>query len=80
MPTKSALFNVLDAWVEAARFYADVQYVMALRMMRLALGVSPAATEAWQVSEKVFLVQRPRHPAGRTDVLARTVPSQQPTG
>jgi len=41
MPTKSALFNVLDAWVEAARFYADVQYVMALRMMRLALGVSP---------------------------------------
>jgi len=37
MPTKRALFNVLDAWVEAARFYADVQHVMALRMMRLAL-------------------------------------------
>jgi hypothetical protein len=29
---------------------------------------------------KYFLVQRPRHPAGRTDVLAQTVPSQQPTG
>ena len=29
---------------------------------------------------KYFLVQRPRRPAGRTDVLARTVPSQQPTG
>ena len=39
--TKSALFNFLDTWLEPARFYADVQYVMALRMMRLALGVSP---------------------------------------
>jgi hypothetical protein len=44
----------LDTWLEPARFYADVQYVMALRMMRLALGGSPAATEARQmVSEKV---------------------------
>jgi len=52
--TKSALFNFLDTWLEPARFYADVQYVMALRMMRLALGGSPAATEARQmVSEKV---------------------------
>ena len=52
--TKSALFNFLDMWLEPARFYADVQYVMALRMMRLALGGSPAATEARQmVSEKV---------------------------
>jgi hypothetical protein len=49
MPTKRALFNVLDAWVEAARFYADVQHVMALRMMRLALCVSapyPGSSEA----------------------------------
>ena len=52
--TKSVLFNVLDTWLEPARFYADVQYVMALRMMRLALGGSPAATETWNmVSEKV---------------------------
>jgi len=29
---------------------------------------------------KYFLVQRPRRPVGRTDVLARTVPVQPPTG
>ncbi len=52
--TKSALFNFFDKWLDSARFCADVQYVMALRMMRLALGGSPAATEARQmVSEKV---------------------------
>jgi hypothetical protein len=52
--TKSALFNFFDTWLEPARFCADVQYVMALRMMRLALGGPPAATETWQmVSEKV---------------------------
>jgi hypothetical protein len=36
--TKSALFNFFDTWLEPARVYADVQYVMALRTMRLALG------------------------------------------
>jgi hypothetical protein len=47
--TKSALFNFFDTWLEPARFYADVQYVMALRMMRLALWVSapyPGSSEA----------------------------------
>ena len=57
--TKSALFNFLDTWLEPARFYADVQYVMALRMMRLALGGSPAVTEIRQmVSEKAFALKR----------------------
>jgi len=57
--TKSVLFNVLDTWLEPARFYADVQYVIALRMMRLALGGSPAVTEVRQmVSEKVFALNR----------------------
>jgi hypothetical protein len=50
----SALFNVLNAWLEASRFCADVQRVMALRMVRLASGGPLATTEAWQmVSEKV---------------------------
>ncbi len=50
--TKGALFNVLDTWLAAARFCADVQYLMALQMMRLALGGSPVATEAPQVGLK----------------------------
>jgi len=51
---KSTLFHFFDTWLEPARFCADVQYVMALRMMRLALGGPPAETETWQmVSEKV---------------------------
>ena len=50
----SDLFNVVSAWLEAARFSADVQRVMALRMMRLASGGPLAVTEAWRmVSEKV---------------------------
>jgi hypothetical protein len=45
----------LNTWLEAARFCADVQHVIALRMMRLASGDPLATTEAWQmVSEKVF--------------------------
>jgi hypothetical protein len=50
----SALFDVLSTWLEAARFGADVQRVMTLRMMRLASGGPLATTEAWQmVSEKI---------------------------
>ena len=42
-------------WLEAARFCADVQGVIALRMMRLASGDPLAITEAWQmVSEKSY--------------------------
>jgi hypothetical protein len=49
-----ALFKALDHWFEAARFGADVQRVMALRLMRLASGGPGAATEARQmVTEKV---------------------------
>jgi len=49
-----ALFDVLNAWIEAAHFGADVQRVMALRMMRIASGGPDAVTEAQQmVSEKV---------------------------
>jgi hypothetical protein len=48
------LFKVLDHWFEAARFGADVQRVMTLRIMRLASGGPGAVTEAQQmVSEKV---------------------------
>jgi len=49
-----ALFKALDHWFEAARFGADVQQVMALRIMRLASGGPDAATEAQQmISEKL---------------------------
>jgi hypothetical protein len=48
------LFNVLNSWMEAARFGADVQRVMALRIMRIAAGGPDAATETQQmISEKV---------------------------
>jgi hypothetical protein len=48
------LFNVMNTWLEAMRFGADVQRVVALRMMRLASGGPLAATEARQmISEKV---------------------------
>ena len=48
------MFNLLTTWVEAARFGADVQDVMMLRMARLASGGPPAATEAQSMlSEKV---------------------------
>ena len=48
------LFKALDQWFEAARFGADVQQVMTLRIMRIASGGPGAATEAQQmVSEKL---------------------------
>jgi hypothetical protein len=48
------LFNLISTWFEAARFGADVQHVMTLRMMRLASGGPCAVTEVWQmISEKV---------------------------
>lgn len=48
------MFNLLNPWIEAARFSADVQRVMALRMRRLASGGPIAAAEAHQMfSEKV---------------------------
>jgi hypothetical protein len=52
---ESVLINLLlNGWIEAARFGADVQHVMALRMRRLALGGPLAVTEARQMfSEKV---------------------------
>jgi hypothetical protein len=51
---KSILFDVINTWLEAVRFGADIQRVMALRMMRLASGGPLAATEARQmVAEKV---------------------------
>jgi hypothetical protein len=49
------LFNVMNAWFEAARFGADIQNVIALRILRLAGGGPLAATEARRmISEKVF--------------------------
>lgn len=44
----------MSSWFEAARFGADMQRVIALRMMRLASGGPLAETEARRmVSEKV---------------------------
>ncbi len=46
--------SMMNAWFEAARFGADSQNVIAMRMMRLASGGPLAATEASRmVSEKV---------------------------
>lgn len=52
---ESALFNnMMNVWFEAARFGADSQRVMALRLMRIASGGPLAATEARRmVAEKV---------------------------
>ena len=48
------MFKALDHWFEAARFGADVQRVMTLRIMRLASGGPDAATEAQKmISEKL---------------------------
>lgn len=48
------MFDVIDTWLEAVRFSADVQRVMALRMMRLASGGPLAVTEARQmIAEKI---------------------------
>ena len=47
-------FNIMSGWFEAAQFGADMQRVIALRMMRLASGGPQAATEARRmVSEKM---------------------------
>ncbi len=49
-----AMFKALDQWFEAARFGADVQQVMTLRIMRIASGGPDAATEAQKmISEKL---------------------------
>jgi hypothetical protein len=48
------LQNLMGAWFEAARFAADSQRVVALRMMRLAGGGPLATTEATRmVAEKM---------------------------
>ncbi len=48
------MFDFMNAWMEAARFSADSQRVIALRMMKLASGGPQAATEAERmISEKV---------------------------
>jgi hypothetical protein len=48
------LFNGINAWFEAARFSADIQSVVAMRLMRLASGGPLAAAEARRmVSEKL---------------------------
>jgi hypothetical protein len=48
------MFNVWRNWIEAGRFAADVQTVVALRMMRLASGGPSAASEAQRMlTEKV---------------------------
>ncbi|MDP2411661.1 MAG: hypothetical protein Q8M26_15415 [Pseudolabrys sp.] len=48
------MYNFMNTWFEAARFAADMQQVVALRMMRLASGGPLAETECQRmVSEKV---------------------------
>jgi hypothetical protein len=48
-----ALYNFMGPWFEAARFGADMQRVIALRMIRLACGGPLAQTEARRmVAEK----------------------------
>jgi hypothetical protein len=44
--TENVVFGIMNQWFEAARFGADVQRVIALRLMRLASGDARAATEA----------------------------------
>lgn len=48
------MFHFMNRWFEAARFGADIQHVVTLRMMRLASGGPLAETEAKRmVAEKV---------------------------
>ena len=48
------MFDVMNVWIEAARFGTDMQRAMALRLMRLASGGPLAESEARRmVSEKV---------------------------
>jgi hypothetical protein len=49
------LIDIMNNWMEAARFSWDVQRVVALRMMRLASGGPRAVTEAEKMlSEKAM--------------------------
>ena|SRR6187455_2107712 len=49
-----AVVNVWNAWIETARFGADVQRVMTLRILRIASGGPDAANEMQEmVAEKV---------------------------
>jgi hypothetical protein len=43
--TENVVFGLMSQWFEAARFGADVQRVIALRLVRLASGDARAATE-----------------------------------
>jgi hypothetical protein len=48
------MFSTIGGWMEAARFGADIQRVIALRMMKIASGGPQAETEALRmVSEKM---------------------------
>ena len=48
------MFNIMNAWFEAARFASDSQNVIAMRMMKIANGGPQATTEATKmVSEKM---------------------------
>lgn len=44
----------MNAWFEAAQFSADVQRVIALRMLRLAGGGALAASEARRMTAEKF--------------------------
>jgi|SoimicmetaTmtHMA_FD_contig_41_8801674_length_906_multi_3_in_0_out_0_2 hypothetical protein len=59
------MFSIWRNWLEAGRFAADVQAVVALRMMRLASGGTPAATEAQRmITEKVGALGEAQTAAG----------------
>lgn len=48
------LVKIMNAWFEAARFVADSQSVVAMRLMRIAEGGPHASTEATRmIAEKV---------------------------
>ena len=51
----------LTAWLAAATLGAEAQWVIALRMMRLAAGGALAATEAqrWPGGTRLFICARP---------------------
>lgn len=54
----NGLFDFVSTWFEAARFGTEAQLVIALRMMRLALGGPIAVAEARQmILEKVSALE-----------------------
>lgn len=58
---------MMSAWLEAARFLADSQRVIALRMLRMAGGGPLAITEATQmISEKVAAFHEAQHAVVKT--------------